>query len=197
MAKPELAQQCLHVHPGDHDAPRSAPCMIFPRMNMALRVGTRYQAKFKLGAGSFGDIYLGTDNQNPGKYVAIKLESVKSRKPQLLYEAKLYQILAGGIGIPRLHWFGVDGDYNVMVIDLLGPSLQDLFLLCRKKFSLKTVLMLADQMINRVEYMHHRGWLHRDIKPENILVGLGKYANVVHLVDFGLATRSCHKVKHF
>ena len=47
-----------------------------------------------------------------------------------------------------MHWFGVEGDYNVMVIDLLGPSLEDLFNYCKRKFSLKTVLMLADQMVS-------------------------------------------------
>jgi casein kinase 1 epsilon len=82
-------------------------------------------------------------------------------------------------GIPHLKWFGVEGEYNVMVIDLLGPSLEDLFNYCSRKFSLKTVLMLADQMINRVEYMHQKGFLHRDIKPDNFLMGLGRKANQV------------------
>jgi casein kinase 1 len=51
-------------------------------------------------------------------------------------------------GIPNVRWFGVEGDYNVLVMDLLGPSLEDLFNFCSRKLSLKTVLMLADQMVS-------------------------------------------------
>ena len=78
-----------------------------------------------------------------------KQESCKSRHPQLLlYESKLYKILQGGTGIPNVRWYGVEGEYNIMVMDLLGPSLEDLFNFCNRKLSLKTVLMLADQLVS-------------------------------------------------
>jgi casein kinase 1 epsilon len=80
--------------------------------------------------------------------VGIKLESVRSKHPQLHYESKVYMQMQGGNGIPHMKWYGVAGEHNVMVIDLLGPSLEDLFNSCNRKFSLKTVLMLADQIVS-------------------------------------------------
>ncbi|TYH60777.1 hypothetical protein ES332_D07G002800v1 [Gossypium tomentosum] len=151
-------------------------------------VGNKFRLGRKIGSGSFGEIYLGTNIQT-NEEVAIKLENVKTKHPQLLYESKLYRILQGGTGIPNLRWFGVEGDYNVLVIDLLGPSLEDLFNFCSRKLSLKSVLMLADQMINRVEFFHSKAFLHRDIKPDNFLMGLGRRANQVYIIDYGLAKK--------
>ena len=102
---------------------------------MELRVGGKYRLDRKIGSGSFGDIYIGTSIET-GEEIGIKLESIKSKHPQLLYESKLYKILAGGVGIPSIHWYGVEGDYNSRVIDLLGPSLEDLVSFCIRKFSL-------------------------------------------------------------
>jgi len=113
---------------------------------MDLRVGGKFKLIKKCGSGAFGEIYQGT-NVKTGDDVAIKLEPVKTKFPQLLYETKIYKILNGGAGIPSIHWFGVEGDYNAMVMDLLGPSLEDVFNYCKRKLSIKSVLMLADQMI--------------------------------------------------
>lgn len=63
-----------------------------------------------------------------------------------MYESKLYKILQGGVGIPHIRWYGPERDYNVLVMDLLGPSLEDLFNFCSRRFTMKTVLMLADQV---------------------------------------------------
>ncbi|XP_004235583.1 casein kinase 1-like protein 2 isoform X1 [Solanum lycopersicum] len=162
---------------------------------MEPRVGNKFRLGRKIGSGSFGEIYLGTNVQT-NEEVAIKLENVKTKHPQLLYESKLYKILQGGTGIPNLKWFGVEGDYNVLVMDLLGPSLEDLFNFCSRKLSLKTVLMLADQMINRVEFVHAKSFLHRDIKPDNFLMGLGRRANQVYIIDFGLAKKFRDSTTH-
>uniref|UniRef100_A0A7N0T795 non-specific serine/threonine protein kinase n=2 Tax=Kalanchoe fedtschenkoi TaxID=63787 RepID=A0A7N0T795_KALFE len=151
-------------------------------------IGGKFKLGRKIGCGSFGELYLGV-NVETGEEVAVKLESTKTRHPQLQYESKLYVLLQGGTGIPHLKWYGLEDEYNVMVIDLLGPSLEDLFNYCNRRFSLKTVLMLADQLINRIEYMHSRGFLHRDIKPDNFLMGLGRKANQVYIIDYGLGKK--------
>ena len=93
------------------------------------------------------------------------------------------------VGIPKVHWLAIESDFNVMVLDMLGPSLADLYNYCGKKFSLKTVCMLADQMIQRIEQVHRKNYIHRDIKPDNFLMGLGADSYIVHLIDYGLAKK--------
>nr|4XH0_A Chain A, Similar to uniprot/P29295 Saccharomyces cerevisiae YPL204w HRR25 [Nakaseomyces glabratus]4XHG_A Chain A, Similar to uniprot/P29295 Saccharomyces cerevisiae YPL204w HRR25 [Nakaseomyces glabratus]4XHH_A Chain A, Similar to uniprot/P29295 Saccharomyces cerevisiae YPL204w HRR25 [Nakaseomyces glabratus] len=155
---------------------------------MDLRVGRKFRIGRKIGSGSFGDIYHGT-NLISGEEVAIRLESIRSRHPQLDYESRVYKYLSGGVGIPFIRWFGREGEYNAMVIDLLGPSLEDLFNYCHRKFSFKTVIMLALQMICRVQYIHGRSFIHRDIKPDNFLMGVGRRGSTVHVIDFGLSKK--------
>jgi serine/threonine protein kinase len=155
---------------------------------MDLRVGSKWILRKRLGAGSFGEIYSGQHILTK-EDVAVKLEQARAHPPQLLNESRAYKLLAGGVGIPAVRWYGVEGDYNVMVMDLLGKSLQELFEQCGQKFTLKTVLMLADQMIARIEYLHNKNVLHRDIKPDNFMVGTGANAGLLYAIDLGLSRK--------
>jgi len=151
-------------------------------------IGGKYRLLNKIGSGSFGEIYVGISAEDNEK-VAIKLEPIKTRHPQLHYESRVYRVLKGGVGIPNVRWFGSECDYNIMSMDLLGPSLEDLFNYCHRKFSLKTILMLAQQKLRLIEYLHSKNFIHRDIKPDNFVVGRGKKAATVHMIDFGLAKK--------
>ncbi|XP_043275041.1 casein kinase I-like isoform X2 [Venturia canescens] len=150
--------------------------------------GGKYKLMRRIGSGSFGDIYLGMNLTN-GEEVAVKLEHVRAQHPQLLYEYKVYKILNGITGIPHVRWWGEEQNWNILVMDLLGPSLEDLFTFCSRKFTIKTVLMLADQMLLRVEHVHSKSFIHRDIKPDNFLMGIGRHCNRLFIIDFGLAKR--------
>ena len=88
-------------------------------------------------------------------------------------------------------WCGSQYDHYFLVMDLLGPSLEDLFLFCARRFTNKTVLMLADQMLSRVGFIHERCFVHRDIKPDNFLMGIGRHCNKLYIIDYGLAKRYC------
>lgn len=141
-----------------------------------------------IGQGAFGQIFLGRNVQT-NQPVAIKKETANCKNPQLAYEAKIYKCLEGGIGIPKVYFQQDNRTTNIMVMDLLGPSLEDMFNYCFRQFSVKTVLMLGIELLTRLEFIHHRNFIHRDIKPDNFALGLGERANVIFVLDFGLAKR--------
>lgn len=188
-------------------------------------VGIHYAIGAKIGEGSFGVIFEGENilnaNYNNGgkdnvgdgssadpaevEPVAIKFEPRRSDAPQLRDEFRAYRILNGCRGIPHAYYFGQEGMHNVLILDLLGPSLEDLFEWCGRRFSVKTTCLVAKQMIDRVRTIHDHDLIYRDIKPDNFLISeyqrnssgniLTKSVaasangdpNLIYMVDFGMA----------
>ncbi|KAF8589128.1 casein kinase I delta [Ramaria rubella] len=145
-----------------------------------------YQTIKKLGSGTFGEVYLGVDLAS-NRQVAIKLESIKASWPMLELESKMYAKLRGSAGVPVMKWYGTVRDCNILVLPVLGRSLSSVLHACGGTFSLPTVLMIADQLICRVQSLHANGMIHRDLKPDNFLIGRELWDKTIYVIDLGMA----------
>ena len=125
---------------------------------MEYTFGGKYLLGSEVAVGGCGTVYQGV-HKVAGKEVAIKVEPALAKSSPLQQETKIYRSLQGGPGVPWMMWAGRAGEYNVMVIDLLGPSLEDLFQTCNRYFSLKTVLMLGVQLVRLLaSCMYSHSW---------------------------------------
>jgi serine/threonine protein kinase len=127
-----------------------------------------YKLGRQIGSGAFGQVYLGTHHRT-GHKVAIKLEPLSAAHPQLPHEARLYKSLSGE-GVCQMYWHGTteDGQHYALILELLGPSAEELLHKCRSTFSIATVSQLAITLLDRFEFIHSRGIVHRDVKPQNL-----------------------------
>lgn len=153
------------------------------------KIAGQFQLALLIGKGSFGQIHMAL-NYKQNQLCAVKLENARTKHPQLKHEAKILDFLKGGIGMPQLYWKGpFETKYFAVAMELLGPSLEDLFNVCDRQFSMKTVIMIVDQMIARLQYLHNKNFIHRDVKPDNFLIGLGRKSNILYIIDFGLSKK--------
>ncbi|KAG0558284.1 hypothetical protein M758_10G015400 [Ceratodon purpureus] len=159
-----------------------------------------YKIERKLGKGGFGQVYVGrrlsggSERTGPQAVeVALKFEHRSSKGCNYgpPYEWQVYNTLGGSHGVPRVHYKGRQGDYYVMVMDMLGPSLWDVWNTSGQAMSTEMVACIAVESISILEKMHARGYVHGDVKPENFLLGQPNTTDEkkLFLVDLGLATR--------
>jgi len=161
---------------------------------MTYVVGGKYTIIEKIGEGSFGKIFLG-ENKNTGKQVAVKIER-GGIKSILRNEARIYATLKGIRGIPSMRAWGNEGNFNYMVLDLLGNSIEEKLNNCGGKFSLRTVIHIGLQIILNITEIHIRGIIHRDIKPSNFMFGNNGEDDIIYIIDFGLAKAYMDKNQH-
>ena len=145
----------------------------------------------QFGKGGFGQIYKGEyiKTHTP---LGIKVEIINSH-PHLESEYYILNLLQGGTGIPKAYKFINTKEKNYLIMELLGQSLDKLYSLCKKCFDIKTIIKIAIQMIERIEYIHSKGIIHRDIKPANFLIGTKKKKDIIYLIDYGLSKRYIDK----
>ncbi|XP_039687565.1 casein kinase 1-like protein HD16 isoform X2 [Medicago truncatula] len=154
-----------------------------------------YRVDRKLGKGGFGQVYVGRRiGAGAGAVeVALKFEHKTSKGCNYgpPYEWQVYNVLGGSHGVPRVHYKGRQGDWYVMVMDILGPSLWDVWNNKTHTMSAEMVSCIAIEAVSILEKMHSRGYVHGDVKPENFLLGPpGTHEEKkLFLVDLGLATR--------
>lgn len=159
--------------------------------------GDKYEFANFLGKGSFSEVYTAKKiNDRENNIYAIKIEdSTKHKQNCLLSEYNIYSKLKYKLNVPKIFWYGKQGEYNVMIMEHLGESLR-----CRfnqiGRFNLKTTLMVGYQIIKLLENLHDCGYLHRDIKPENFVFGLYTNSKKLFMIDFGLTKKYLYDGKH-
>lgn len=143
-----------------------------------------------LGRGAFSQVFTARDRRT-GRLVAVKTEHLSAKRRYLRQEYQIYQTLHRPYPlacIPHPVLYARDGDYDVMVMERLGPSLQDRMRDCGGILSNKSICMIALQLLSALQRVHARGVLHCDLKPDNVLTGLGR-GDAIFLADFGMARR--------
>ena len=151
---------------------------------------TIFQYKL-LGKGGFGHLFLGR-SIHENSFIAIKVEE-QSPRSRLAWEYQIIKELSDGEGIPKVYRLHRGKKHNYLIMQLLGKSLDKLFSDTNRHFSIKTVCMIAYQMVQRIEFVHSKGYIHRDVKPGNFLLGKNLDRKKIYIIDFGLSKKYIDK----
>ena len=158
---------------------------------------SKYLIRKKIGKGSFGIVYQGI-NTSTNEKIALKVEKREKNQQGTLENEAMRLVYLQGEGIPKVYCYGNNQSHNLLVEELLGKSLEDIFNSYGKPFSLKTVCVLGIEMIKRIQFIHQKYYIHRDIKPDNFMTGRGENEKNIYIIDFGLAKKyySVSKAQH-
>ena len=158
---------------------------------------SKYLIRKKIGKGSFGIVYQGV-NTSTNEKIALKVEKREKNQQGTLENEAMRLVYLQGEGIPKVYCYGNNQSHNLLVEELLGKSLEDIFNSYGKPFSLKTVCVLGIEMIKRIQSIHQKYYIHRDIKPDNFMTGRGENEKNIYIIDFGLAKKyySVSKAQH-
>ena len=158
---------------------------------------SKYLIRKKIGKGSFGIVYQGV-NTSTNEKIALKVEKREKNQTGTLENEAMRLVYLQGEGIPKVYCYGNNQSHNLLVEELLGKSLEDIFNSYGKPFSLKTVCVLGIEMVKRIQSIHQKYYIHRDIKPDNFMTGRGENEKNIYIIDFGLAKKyySVSKAQH-
>ena len=170
------------------------PPLVQKKNTMSLQLRKGYTLHERLGRGSFGEVYSCKNKQ--GETLAAKLEERRNKKgrarggpSQLHYEHRIYRLLAGSSGIPRVYDYFSDGDYNIMIMDKLGKSVEDVLVEQGGSLAADIVVAIGRKVLSALEHVHRNGVAHRDLKPQNMMLAQDTSNTTVYLIDYGLAKR--------
>jgi len=151
----------------------------------------KYELDKKLGAGCFGEVWRGKDTTT-GDQVAVKFEDLSGHALQLEHEVevlKAMEVPTQPQGFTKCFYAGREGRFYCMVIDILGKSVEERLSERQNRFKVTTAVLIAEQVLRRIEYLHSKCIIHRDIKPENFMFGIGDKIHHIYLIDFGLSKK--------